>query len=53
MKVNGVAKTIRDIPLSQMSNDEHKTYVPLRLMVEGLGLDVQYTAGSHTAYINL
>jgi lysophospholipase L1-like esterase len=53
MKVNGVAKTISDIPLSQMSNDEQKTYVPLRLMVEGLGLDVQYAAGSHTAYINL
>lgn len=53
MKVNGTTKTIQDVPLFYQTAGETKTYIPLRLMVEGLGLDVQYVGGSHTAYINL
>lgn len=52
MKINGTTKTIQDLPLFYEIAGETKTYVPLRLMVEGLGLDVQYAGGSHTAYIN-
>jgi lysophospholipase L1-like esterase len=53
MKSNGQYKEIKDIPLYISSADESKTYVPLRLMVEGLGLHVDYIAPSHSAYINL
>jgi lysophospholipase L1-like esterase len=53
MKSNGQYKEIKDVPLYISSAEESKTYVPLRLMVEGLGLDVQYIAASHSAYINL
>ncbi|WP_127582205.1 stalk domain-containing protein [Paenibacillus koleovorans] len=55
MKINGVVKPIPDSAYARLhhSNGEDKTYIPLRLMAEGLGLDVQYVKGSHSAYINL
>ena len=34
------------------SAGEQKTYVPLRLMAEGVGFDVKYILQSRTAYIN-
>lgn len=51
--VNGVQKLIELAPPhSHESAGETKTYIPLRLMAEGLGFDVQYVQQSRTAYIN-
>jgi hypothetical protein len=53
--VNGVTKKLPDDispPQSIESNGEMKTYIPLRLLAEGLGFDVQYIGQSRTAYIN-
>lgn len=53
ISVNGVPQTITTAaPYSYESAGETKTYVPLRLMAEGLGFDVQYVPQSRTAYIN-
>ncbi|MEF3305315.1 stalk domain-containing protein [Paenibacillus sp. GYB003] len=51
--VDGTAKTIDTAPPhAHESNGETKTYIPLRLMAEALGFDVQYVQQSRTAYIN-
>lgn len=51
--VNGAEKQIDlPAPYSYQSNGEMKTYIPLRLMAEGLGFDVQFIDQSRTAYIN-
>ncbi|GAA3410834.1 stalk domain-containing protein [Paenibacillus hodogayensis] len=52
--VGGVPKTIGELPAphAHESAGETKTYIPLRLMAEGLGFDVQYVPQSSTAYIN-
>lgn len=53
ISVNGVPQTITTLaPYSYESAGEAKTYVPLRLMAESLGFDVQYVPQSRTAYIN-
>lgn len=51
--VNGAVKPIdTPAPYYYESAGESKTYIPLRLMAEGLGFDVQYVQQSRTAYIN-
>lgn len=51
--VGGESKQIDTAPPhAHESNGEMKTYIPLRLMAEGLGFDVQYVPQSRTAYIN-
>ncbi|MDF2714854.1 MAG: copper amine oxidase [Paenibacillus sp.] len=51
--INGAPKQIESAPPhSHESAGETKTYIPLRLMAEGLGFDVQYVGQSRTAYIN-
>ncbi|RKN85990.1 stalk domain-containing protein [Paenibacillus ginsengarvi] len=53
ISVNGTAKQIETAaPHAHDSNGEMKTYIPLRLMAEGLGFDVQYVQQSRTAFIN-
>lgn len=54
ISVNGEAKQIQTAsPLTIESAEDPKTYIPLRLMAEGLGFDVQFVPQSRTAYINL
>ncbi|GJM76153.1 hypothetical protein HMSSN036_83690 [Paenibacillus macerans] len=36
----------------QTIGGEHKTYVPLTLLAQGLGLDVQYSAKMKTVFVN-
>jgi len=50
--VNGREQKIEAAPQYLESGGESKTYIPLRLMAEGLGYDVQYVQQSSTAYIN-
>ncbi|WP_158289576.1 stalk domain-containing protein [Paenibacillus flagellatus] len=53
ISVNGSARSIdTDPPHAHESAGETKTYIPLRLMAEGLGFDVKYVPQSRTAYIN-
>jgi lysophospholipase L1-like esterase len=51
--VNGVPQQVKTaVPHFHQSAGESKTYVPLRLMAEGVGFDVKYVLQSKTAYIN-
>lgn len=48
--LNGVKQTITS--KATVIIHQQKTYVPLRLLVEGLGFDVQYSVKSKTAFVN-
>ncbi|NMO98074.1 stalk domain-containing protein [Paenibacillus lemnae] len=52
VKVNGKSVSINTPAFLHKVGKEHKTYVPLAVLAEGLGFDVQYNAKLRTVFIN-
>ncbi|MGG6312558.1 stalk domain-containing protein [Paenibacillus macerans] len=52
IKVDGTPAVTSTPAFLQKVGKENKTYVPLALLVQGLGLDVQYSAKMKTVFIN-
>lgn len=52
IKVDGTPATTATPAFLQKVGKENKTYVPLALLVQGLGLDVQYSSKMKTVFIN-
>lgn len=50
---NGISLETASPAFLQKAGSEQKTYVPLALLVKGLGLDVQYSSKMKTVFINL
>lgn len=50
---NGISLETASPAFLQKVGTEQKTYVPLALLVKGLGLDVQYSSKMKTVFINL
>lgn len=50
---NGISLETASPAFLQKVGSEQKTYVPLALLVKGLGLDVQYSSKIKTVFINL
>ncbi len=50
--VNGTSASTASPAFLQTIGGEHKTYVPLTLLAQGLGLDVQYSAKMKTVFVN-
>lgn len=50
---NGISLETASPAFLQKVGSEQKTYVPLALLVKGLGLDVQYSSKMKTVFINL
>lgn len=50
---NGISLETASPAFLQKAGTEQKTYVPLALLVKGLGLDVQYSSKMKTVFINL
>ncbi|MCM3784907.1 GDSL-type esterase/lipase family protein [Neobacillus mesonae] len=50
--VNGQLISVKNAPFLHKVGKESKTYVPLALIAEGLGYDVQYNAKLKTVFIN-
>ncbi|MCM3129495.1 GDSL-type esterase/lipase family protein [Paenibacillus provencensis] len=50
--VNGQLIPVKNAPFLHQVGKEAKTYVPLALIAEGLGYDVQYNAKLKTVFIN-
>ncbi|MNJ63673.1 hypothetical protein D3C77_595910 [compost metagenome] len=53
IEANGEAVPTASPAFLNKIGQESKTYVPLALLVQGLGLDVQYVDKSKTVFINL
>lgn len=52
IKVDGTPAATATPAFLQKVGKENKTYVPLALLVQGLGLDVQYSSKMKTVFIN-
>ncbi|WP_246061537.1 stalk domain-containing protein [Paenibacillus oralis] len=50
--VNGTPATTASPAFLQTTGGEHKTYVPLTVLAQDLGLDVQYSAKMKTVFVN-
>lgn len=50
--VNGTPAMTAEPAFLQTIGGEHKTYVPLTLLAQGLGLDVQFSAKMKTVFVN-
>ncbi|GIP12703.1 hypothetical protein J1TS5_48730 [Paenibacillus macerans] len=50
--VNGTPAMTASPAFLQTVGGEHKTYVPLTVLAQGLGLDVQYSAKMKTVFVN-
>ncbi|MDO3412670.1 GDSL-type esterase/lipase family protein [Saccharibacillus sp. CPCC 101409] len=52
IKVNGQAVTVKIPAFTQKVNGQLKTYVPLAVLADGLGFDVQYNARLRTVFVS-
>lgn len=50
--VNGKAMAVQVPAFTQKVNGQLKTYVPLAVLADGLGFDVQYTSRLRTVFVN-